>query len=105
MLFEIYRAPRATIRFKPGTGCAFEARLATRGAGYRAIANVSEEIGQPVPPGAVNRPGTAARYLWRRPAAAGQVGMTALLDWGRLGLPEDAGPVTLEFWAYVSDAP
>ena len=45
VLFEIYRAPRAMIRFKPGTGRAFEAGLATRGAGYRAIANVSEEIG------------------------------------------------------------
>lgn len=103
--FEIYRSPRATIRFEPGTGCAFETRLASRGGGNQAIINVSEAIGQPLPPGAVNRPGTGARYIWRRPAEAGQIGLTASLDWGRLGLPANAGPVTLEFWAYVSSAP
>ncbi len=105
LLFEIYRSPGATIRFKPGRGCAFDARLASRSGGDRAIAYVSEAIGQPVPPGAVNRPGTAARYLWRRPAGAGQIGLNALLDWGLLHLSEDGGPVTVKFWAYVRDAP
>lgn len=105
VLYEIYRSPRATVRFKPGTGCAFEAGLTSRSGGERAIAGVSESIGQPIPPGAVNHPGTAARYLWERPARAGQIGMAATLEWGRLGLSEDGGPVTVKFWAYVSDAP
>lgn len=103
--FEIYHAPGATIRFQPGTGCAFDAEMASRSGGDRAIAAVSGAVGQPIPPGLVNHPGTAARYRWERPARAGQIGMAATLEWGRLGLPDDRGPVTLKFWAYVSDAP
>ena len=105
VLYEIYRARAATIRFKPGTGCALDAGLASRSHGDRAIAIVSEAIGQPMPPGAVNHPGTAARYSWERPARAGQIGLAATLEWGRMGPPEDRGPVLLKFWAYVSDAP
>ena len=103
--FEIYHAPGATIRFQPGTGCAFDARLATRSGGERAIAAVSRAVGQPIPPGLVNHPGTAARYRWEPPARAGQIGMAATLEWGRLGLSGDDGPVTLKFWAYVREAP
>ncbi|HYD11386.1 MAG TPA: hypothetical protein VEC11_00915 [Allosphingosinicella sp.] len=101
--FEVYRAGGATVRFEPGTGCAFDARLASRSEADRAIAQVSRTNRRPIPPGAVNHPGTAARYRWE-PEAASRVGLAASIDWGRLGAP-DRTPATISLWAYRRSEP
>jgi hypothetical protein len=101
--FEVYRGAGATVSFEPGTGCEFEARLASRSEAVRAIDRVSEANGMPTPPGAVNHPGTGARYRWE-PAAGSRIGLAASLDWGRLGAP-DRTPATLSLWAYRRSEP
>jgi hypothetical protein len=101
--FEVYRAARATVSFEPGTGCAFEARLASRSEAVRAIDRVSRANGMATPPGAVNHPGTAARYRWE-PASGSRTGLSASLDWGRLGAP-DRIPASLSLWAYRRSVP
>lgn len=101
--FEVYRAARATVSFEPGTGCEFEARLASRSEAVRAIDRVSAANGRPTPPGSVNHPGTAASYRWE-PAAGSRIGLAASLNWGRLGAP-DRRPATLSLWAYRRSEP
>jgi hypothetical protein len=97
--FEVYRAAGATIRFEPGTGCAFDARLSTRSEADRAIDRVSKANGTPTPPGAVNHPGTGARYRWDAPVTASHTGLAASVDWGRLHAP-DGTSATIFLWAY-----
>ena len=98
-VFEVYRARSATIRIEPGTGCAFDARLASRSEGMRAINQVAAATGTRTPPGSVNRPGSAAMYRWREPVRGSGTGLAASLDWGRLGATDEA-PVSLSLWAY-----
>ncbi len=101
--FEIYRGAGATVSFEPGTGCEFKVRLASRTEAIRAIGRVSEANGTPTPPGAVNHPGTGARYRWE-PAAGSRIGLAASVHWGRLGAP-DGTPATLSLWAYRRSEP
>ena len=100
--FEVYRAPGATVRFEPGTGCAFDARLASRSEGDRAIEQVAAAMRTPTPPGAVNHPGTAARYRWA-PVPGSRTGLVASLDWGFPGARDRT--VTLYLWAFRRPAP
>ncbi len=100
--FEVYRSAEATVRFQPGTGCAFDARLASRSEGDRAIGQISAAIGTSVPPGAVNHPGTGARYRWE-PAGESRTGLVARLNWGLDD--SDLAPVTLYLWAFRRPAP
>jgi hypothetical protein len=101
--FEVYRGAGATVSFEPGTGCEFEAGLASRTEAVRAIDRISEANGTPTPPGAVNHPGTGARYRWELTAAS-RIGLAASLDWGRLGAP-DRTPATLSLWVYRRSEP
>ena len=102
--WERYQAASATVRLLPGTGCAFEARLASRGEGIRVIDDAYAALGMETPPGAVNRPGTAARYMSRGRGEAGRTGLSASLDWGRLGAPDET-PVTLSLWVFRRTTP
>jgi hypothetical protein len=101
--FEVYRAGGATVRFEPGRGCAFDARLPSRNEGVRAIEQVSAATGTATPPGAVNHPGTAAHYRWE-PVAGSRTGLAASLDWGVLGA-SDRTPATLFLWAFRRSEP
>jgi hypothetical protein len=99
--FEIYRAAAATLRFKPGEGCEFEAELPTRTHGEAILARVAAAVGLPPPQGSVNHPGTAARYYWDRPAQAGRRGLAAILSYGRPVGGRDR-PARLSLWAYLA---
>ena len=100
---EVYRAAGATVHFEPGGGCGFDARLASRSEGGRAIEQVAAATGTQTPPGAVNHPGTAARYLWE-PLAGSRTALVASLNWGRLR-GADRMPATLYLWAYRRSEP
>ena len=102
--WEIYRAENATIRIYPGEGCSIDARLPSRTDGSRVIGDAYAALGVESPPGFVNRGGSGALYVSRESDGAGRIGLTASMDWHRLGAPADT-PVMVSLWLFRRSAP
>lgn len=102
--WEIYRAESATIRIFSGEDCSIDARLSSRAGGTRVIDQAYAALGVETPPGAVNRGSTEALYVSRESGATGPIGLTASMNWVRLGAPAEA-PVLVSLWVFRRSAP